>query len=356
MKKFVKLAAALSVILSACEKDPVTPGEINFSKTRGIYISCEGNFLYGNASLSFYDAKSKKVYNDLFFQKNQVPLGDVAQSLNLRGDNLFIVVNNSGKVVAVDKNTAEFRGTVKGLVSPREMIFISDTKAYISDMMARKVTVIDPSTLSVTRTIGVSDGKAGGTGHSTESFVQVGKYVFVTCWVSDNKVLVIDTGSDSVVDSIQVPFQPNKMVVDATGKIWVQTDGEYFSASGDPEKPALVRLDPVSRKIDKVFRLKQNNAYFTDIRLSPARDSILYLAGDLFKMSVKSDQLPENGIIATGSHAYYGFGVDPVSGEIYLGDAVDYKSNGKIYRFSPKGAPVDTFSVGVCPGDFLFKN
>jgi YVTN family beta-propeller protein len=356
MKKLVKLAMALFLFLSACERDPVTPGEINFTKTRGIYISCEGNFLYGNASLSFYDIKNKKVYNDLFFQKNGVPLGDVAQSMNLRGDNLFIVVNNSGKVVAADKNTAEFRGTLKGLVSPREMIFVSDSKAYISDMTARKITVIDPGTLTITRTIGVSDGKASGTGHSTESFVQVGKYVFVTCWVSDDKVLVIDTGSDTVVDSIQVPFQPNKMVVDAVGKIWVQTDGEYFSTNGNPEKPALVRLDPVSRKIEKIFRLKQNNTYFTDIRLTPGRDSILYLAGDLFKMSVKSDQLPDKSIIVTGSHAYYGFGVDPVTGEIYLGDALDYTSNGLVYRFTPGGFPVDTFSVGVCPGDFLFKN
>jgi DNA-binding beta-propeller fold protein YncE len=356
MKKSVQLLALSLIALAACEREHVEPDALNFSKTRGVYICCEGNFLYGNASLSFYDIKNKRVYSDVFFQRNQVPLGDVAQSLNLHGDNLFIVVNNSGKVVAVDINTAEFRGTVKGLVSPREMLFVSDRKAYVSDMMARKISVLNPGTFTISKTIGVSDGKAGGTGHSTESFAQVGNYVFVTCWVSDSKILVIDSGSDAVVDSIEVPFQPNKILIDAFSKIWVQTDGEYFSTTGDPEKPALVRLDPVSRKVEKIFRLKQNNTYFTDIRLNPSKDSILYLAGDLFKMSVKSDQLPDKGIILTTGHSYYGFGVDPVTGEIYLGDAMDYSRNGNIYRFTSKGLPVDTFSVGICPGDFLFKN
>jgi hypothetical protein len=355
MKKILLLFLVLWA-LNACDKEPADPDILNFSKTRGVFISCEGNFLYGNASLSFYDIKNKKVYNDVYYARNQAPLGDVAQSMELNGDHVFIVVNNSGKVVVVDKNTLEFKGVVKGLLSPRAVHFVNNNKAYISDMMARKITVIHPETLVTAGYIGVSDGKSGSTGHSTENFLQAGNFVFVTCWVSDNKILVIDTRTDQVVDSIIVPFQPNKLLMDINNKIWVQCDGEYFNVNGNPEKPALVRMDAVSRKVEKIFRLNREGAFFTDIRLNPKKDSILFMAGDMFKMSVYSEQLPDKELIATGSHGYYSFGVDPLTGEIYLGDALDYSRNGNIYRFSPGGVPVDTFMVGVCPGDFVFKN
>jgi YVTN family beta-propeller protein len=271
------------------------------------------------------------------------------------GDHVFIVVNNSGKVVVMDKNSMEHAGAVKDLVSPRAVHFVNNKKAYISDMLARRITIFNPGTLAVTGHIPVSDGKPNGTGHATENFVQVGNYVYVTCWVSDNKVLVIDTSNDAVVDSITVPYQPNKMLVDAFSKIWIQTDGEYFSTTGNPEKPALVRIDPMTRKVEKTFRLNQSNTWFTDIRMTPDKDSILFMAGDLYKMSVKSDQLPDKSFMSLAGKAFYSFGIDPVNGELYMGDAIDYASNGVVYRFTPKGTPLDTFTVGVCPGDFLFK-
>jgi hypothetical protein len=89
--------------------------------------------------------------------------------------------------------------------------------------------------------------------------------------------------------------------------------------------------------------------------MTPGKDSILFMAGDLYKMSVKSEQLPDKSFMSLSGKAFYSFGVDPVNGELYMGDAIDYASNGVVYRFSPKGTPLDTFTVGVCPGDFLFK-
>ena len=165
----------------------------------------------------------------------------------------------------------------------------------------------------------------------------------------------MDTRTNAVVDSIQVPFQPNKIVVDKNSKIWVQTDGEYYSTTGDPEKPALVRIDPVTRKVEKILRLNVAGAYFSDIRLNPGKDTLFYLAGDLYKMPVSGNELPGKSFISSEGRFYYSFGIDPDSGDIYLGDPIDYSQNGAIYRYSSGGAPVDTFMVGICPGDYLFN-
>ena len=52
---------------------------------------------------------------------------------------------------------------------------------------------------------------------------------------------------------------------------------------------------------------------------------------------------------------YYGLTVDPNTSEVYVADAIDYQQPGVIYRFTPKGEPVDTFKVGITPGAFCFQ-
>ena len=45
---------------------------------RGLFITNEGNFMYGNASLSYYDIDSMRVENEVFRRTNTIKLGDVA--------------------------------------------------------------------------------------------------------------------------------------------------------------------------------------------------------------------------------------------------------------------------------------
>ena len=76
-------------------------------------------------------------------------------------------------------------------------------------------------------------------------------------------------------------------------------------------------------------------------------------------MSIDATSLPAEPfivpIIALGRCIYYALGVAPETGEIYVGDAIDYQQRSIIYRYSANGELLDTYTAGIIAGDFCWK-
>jgi hypothetical protein len=354
MKNILLLVLMCSGFVS-CEKEPVEVIFADLSDRKGVFIASEGNFMYGNASLCFYDKEATVVFNNLFFARNRAPLGDVAQSITSDGRNLYIVVNNSGKIVVVDQKTLEFRHAITGLVSPRYIHFINRTKAYVSDLYSGKITIFNPEKAGITGTITISGNNHLSGKRTTEFFTQVGNRVFVSCWANDNQILVIDPAADTITGSITVPAQPRKMVADKNSKLWVLTDGNYAGSTTGYEPPSLVRIDPETLTVEQIFRWNPGREYSGDLQLNPLKDTLYIISGDLFKMAVSAGRFPEEPFVTASGRKYYSLGVDPRSGEIYLADAIDYMQKAMVYRFSAGGSLRDTFRVGINPGSFWFN-
>ncbi len=348
----------LICLFGACSESPVETVFFNFSGDRGVYIVNEGNFMYGNSSLSFYDPQSKRVYNHIFQARNGAPLGDVAQSMSLYKNLGFIVVNNSGKIYVIDSQTSEYRGTISGLSSPRYVHFVNSEKAYATDLYARKITIFNPETFQITGNIPVNNSKSQFNQHSTAQMVQYTTKAFVTCWSYDNKILVVDSDNDQLVDSIEVFKQPSGIQLDRDNKIWVLCDGGFEGSPFGYEQPGLVKIDAETLEIERSFRFKLGE-HPQSLLLNSTKDTLYFINRHVWKMSVNDKKLPEQPLITSNYTSLYGgfysLGIDPANSDIYLGDAIDHRQNGIIYRYSAKGKLIDEFKVGITPGSFAFK-
>ncbi len=314
----------------------------------GVFIVNEGNFMYGNASLSFYDPSAKSVQNDLFYSTNGLPLGDVAQSMIINGNLGYIVINNSGKVYVINVADGKYAGKITGLTSPRYIHFVNSEKAYITDLYAGQITIVNPKTYQITGSI-ITTGHA-----STEQMVQWNDYLFVSCWSFDNTILVIDTRTDAVVDEIKTGKQPGGLVLDKFNKIWTLCDGGWSKSGTTSRIPMLQRIDPATRTIEKSFSLTAD-AKPSRLAINGMRDSLLFINDGIWKLGVNQSDLDGHPFLSTQNHLYYSLAIDPRTSEIYLSDAIDYLQRGLIYRYSPLGAKVDSFKTGIIPGAFCFK-
>ncbi len=354
MKRYVHILLAglwIAATCHACMKyGPEEEIPFDFSNDpHGVFITNEGNFMYGNASLSYYIPDQKEIENEVFSRANGISLGDVAQSMNIRDGSGYIVVNNSGIVFVIDVNTFKIEGYVSGLLSPRYIHFINDSKAYITDLYASRITVFNPRTLEIT-------GHIPTEGHrSTEQMVQFDQYVFTNCWAYDNKILVIDAEKDQLIDSIEVGIQPVSIAIDKYDKLWVLTDGGGYS--GNPAgytAPSLYRIDAASRKIEQEFTFNLGDAP-SELALNGKKDTLYFINKSVWRMDVTDRQLPQTPFLQYNGTLYYGLAVDPFSSEVYVADAIDYVQPGVVYRFTPEARPLDTLRTGITPGTFCFK-
>ena len=320
--------------------------------TEGLFICNEGNFQYGNATLSYYNPTTMEVENEVFYRANAMKLGDVCQSMVIRDGIGWVVVNNSHAIFAIDTRTFKEVGRIVNLTSPRYIHFISDTKAYVTQIWDNRIFIVNPKRYEITGYIEVPNMTMES--GSTEQMVQWGKYLYVNCWSYQNRILKIDTETDTVVDELTVGIQPTSLVLDCNDKLWTITDGGYAGSPYGHEAPSLYRIDAESFTIEKQFRFEFGDAP-SEVQLNGTGDRLYWLNDDVWEMDVTAECVPSEPFLPYNGTLYYGLTVSPYNGDVYVADAIDYVQQGKVYRYSKERELLDSFYVGIIPGAFCWK-
>ena len=215
-------------------KDTDNPTPTPNPSDQFVFILNEGNFQAGNASLDLYNLRTEQLQSNAFDSVNLRPIGDVLQSITVASGFGYLVVNNSSKIEVIDMATLSSEGAIGGFTSPRFMLPVSGIKAYVTDLFANHIAILDLRTGNVNDTIAFP-------GWGEEMLAHQGE-VFVTN-VNRPYLYIIDSGSDLVTDSVAVGIGGNSLRMDADGNIWVLCGGDFQGTL-----PSLYRIDPVPDK------------------------------------------------------------------------------------------------------------
>lgn len=354
MKKlhFIALGALATIFCGCSSNDEPTPPPS--TTAQGLFILNQGNFQFGNSTLTYYTPDNEVAEQEVFYRANDAKLGDLAQSMTIDDNNTgWVVVNNSNVIFAIDADTFKEKGRItSGIISPRFIHFVSPSKAYVTQLYDNRIAIVDPTKYEVTGYITIP-GMDVSTG-STEMMVQVGKYVYVNCWSYNNTIVRIDSASDTVDGSLTTGIQPKAMTLDVNNNIWCVTDGGYEGSYYGYENPTLIKINTSTFTIDRTFELEKG-ANIATIVTNGAKDRIYWVCNDVYTMSINDTKLPEKPIISAEGNWLNGLTVDPQRGDIYIANALDYVQPGIVLRYCSEGNLLSTIRAGVIPGAFCWK-
>ncbi len=344
--KNIILIILLNFIFFSCKKDvPPVKGTFNgnISTAERVFICNEGNFQFNNASISLYDPQTGNVIDDIYKpNNNNQSIGDVCQSLYLFNQKIYAVLNNSGKVVVVNENDYKKTGQISNLTSPRYFLPISNSTAYVSDLYANAISVVDLNSLT-------KIGSIPCYGWTEEMAMSFGK-VFV-CNLKKDYLYVIQTSTNQITDSINVGYGSTSIVKDKNEKLWVACTGDSLKNS----LPKLVCINPISNQIEKTFSFPYYSQSPSQLKINGNGDQLYFLNKNIYKLSISDASLPQQAIVNSGNKLFYALGINPKNENIYVSDAIDYVQRGKIMIYNQSGTMQSSFSAGIIPGNIVFN-
>lgn len=336
---------SLLFLLSSCVKDkPQEPVKtaVSISADSRVLIINEGNYGWGNASISVFDPSSNAVVEDYYKQQNNnTGLGDVCQSITKYNNQYYITVNNSHKIVVTNNTDFQKTATISGFNSPRYFLPITYNKAYVSDLYANAIQIVDLNSNVITGSIPCSGW--------TEEMALIYNKAFVTN-VNSNYCYVIDAAADVITDSINIGKGASSVLIDKNSKIWILSSGNTTSS----QVGKLIRINPVSLQIELNLNFTSTESP-NKLCINKTRDTLYYLNKGVCQFPINSTQLPVNPLINQGAKLYYGLGINPKDYCIYVSDAIDYVQKSKVEIYSPSGVFKSNFNTGIISSGFVFE-
>lgn len=341
--------------------------EPRFTGIDGFYLLNEGNMGSNKSSLDYFDETTGTYIKNIYAERNPTvvkELGDVGNDLEIYGSKLYATINCSHKV---------------------EVMKASD---------ATHITKIDIP--------------------NCRYIIGNGRYVYISSYVSpttDNPkaprgaVYKVDTLSLKIVDKIEVGYQPEEMAI-SNGKLYVANSGGYRKPNYDRTVSVIdLNYFLVTKEIDvaiNLHRVKRDSRgmiYVTsrgdnaDIQsrlfvIDPQLDIVvseidtpvsdMWIHGDsayIYStatndltgkttisysiLNLNTLQVVDDCIIKDGTQSEikmpHGIAIHPITGEIYITDARNYVSSGRVHCYSPDGIKKWSQTTGEIPSQFAFK-
>ena len=318
--------------------------------TDGIFVLNEGGAGSDNSSVSFI--KNNAVTNGIYATVNPGAgaLGDTGQSITFNGDYAYIVLNISNQIKVVNRVTFALVATVStGLNNPRYMAF-SNGKGFVTNWGNAGITtddyvaVLNLATNTIESTIPVAEGPERIQEIYGKLYVaHMGGYGY------GNTVTVINPATVTVQQTIIVGDVPNSMVVNGDF-LYVLCGGR--PVWGPPQTyGSLVKISLATNAVVNTIAFPLQHPQ--NLRAGNGDDVYYSIEENVYKADITSTTLPTTPLFTTTPQGTYGiYGMDVIDNKIYLADAGNYVSPGRVYIYSTAGSLLENYTVGVIPNSF----
>jgi DNA-binding beta-propeller fold protein YncE len=296
-----------------------------------VLVCNEGNFGWGNADFDIYNKNTGELSSSVFNNANGTKLGDVLQSGIVWNGELYLVINNSGKIAVIDTGSFKLQRTLSGFVSPRYIEPINTSKALVTDLYANTVYVIDKQS-GITQKIAVR-GRC-------EQMAANNTTIAIAC--HQGMTYFFDKVSEKITDSAVVP--------NGAGQLQY-INGQWFTMAKSGQKSIIYSVNPGSSAA--AWDTTSHNANYSLFQFHQKLNKWLFLEGH--KLVLMNNDFSNISTVYDGGPAnFYGLRIDPDNGDIYLANAKNYTSNGEVIRLNSAFNELAKFTVGLIPGEFIF--
>src|SRR5690606_12389923 len=131
----------------------------------------------------------------------------------------------------------------------------------------------------------------------------------------------------------------------------------YCVGSDATDGPAIYSVHSETQSMDQHIELNAPADFFGQLAFDDVNDRLLVqLPGGIYTIQPGSGELSNTPLIDLSQTQYvYSLEAAPGSGDIYIGDALDFSSSGEVYIYYSDGQPKGSFSVGIGPNNFYFE-
>ena len=356
----------------------------NFSnEANKLFVLNEGTLSSNNATLDFIRFSKGLYISDAFKKMNPsvgAGLGDVGNDIAVIGDEVWIVVNNSGIVEVI---SAEDETEIKAISVPTpRFIAYDDNYAYVTSWAGAfakyegwelidsfntkgQVYRINLKTKQIEGTVEVGYQPEGIAFYDGKLYVaNSGGLTLPPTYSYDNTVTIIDVASFKEVKTVEVQVNLKNVYSDGAGKIYVTSLGNYWDIpsglymlnAANPDSPQHVG-DNVSVSAihgDTVYCIGTKTEFdFSGIDHEYSAWTAKNGVKSSLPLSLTHSTpysifvLNENAIFV-GEQSIYKY-TDPEDGLEKW--ATDYFNPGSVTCYW-KGSKLWTVQAGICPGHF----
>lgn len=362
----------LEPIISYDTTTVVTPAGHNRFVYEDLFVLNEGNFQSDNGQMSLFSGKTLSITNGYFKSVNGFKLGDTPNDIIQVNDTLYAITVIWSNIIQFIRPDGTACGATEDIPNNRQLC--TDDKGFIyvtsyahvcgtTEFTKGYVAKIDPATKKVVGACEVGWEPEGVKWYNGKLYVMnSGGYAFSESHSYENSISIVDSETMTLVNTVQLE-QDGVKAINLYGDVsqidnylCISSAGDYYS---NPARTVIFNCDDNSYKIynfsstlntvckDEFIIVGSSFSYntgqyeYTVCKMNPKTGEVTSLDKELEKNILK----------LTAPYAIY---CSPYTNNLYVTDALNYGTSGKLYVFNSYGASLNTGAkTYINPGEII---